>query len=68
MEDVMILTRDINGKKTSHNIAWDKVAKYVYDMFDDEDEILLVTVEGTCIYSALESNPITKDDLIGFFG
>ena len=66
MEEVTIVTRDINGKRTDHHMRWDGVCKYIQENFTDEDEILLVIVEDYCIYSLL-NDPITREDLIGFF-
>lgn len=68
MEEVVIVTRDENGKRTDHFLRWDKVCSYVQKNFTDEDEILLVIVEGTCIYSSLWTIDIMDlEDLIGFF-
>lgn len=67
MEDVLIVTRDCNGKRTNHCLHWDSVCEYVDETFTEEDEILLVIVEGTCIYSALSNEEIVVDDLTGFF-
>ena len=68
MEEVVIVTRDTNGKRTDHFLHWDKVCTYVEDTFTEEDEILLVIVEGTCIYSGFGAvDPVCLDDLTGFF-
>lgn len=67
MEEVLIITRDINGKRESHFLRWDKVCEYIQENFTDEDEILLVIVEGSCVYSYLASDSITRGDLLGFF-
>ena len=68
MEEVVIVTRDEHGKRTDHLLRWDNVCSYVESNFTDEDEILLVIVEGSCIYSGLWTvNLLTKDELIGFF-
>ena len=68
MEEVVIVTRDINGKRTTHHLWWnDVLLNYIEETFTDEDEILLVIVEDTCIYSGLTEDPITTEDLIGFF-
>lgn len=60
MQEVWIVTRDINGKRTDHYLHWDSACSYVQGNFTDEDEILLVIVEGSCIYSSLSSDSITK--------
>lgn len=67
MEEVLIITRDINGKRTNHYLHWDNVCSYIQGNFTDEDEILLVIVENSCIYSYLSSDHITASDLLGFF-
>ena len=70
MEEVVIVTRDINGKRTDHFLRWDDVCSYVdKNNFDDEnDEILLVIVEGTCIFSGLWTiNQLSWDEITGFF-
>ena len=67
MEEVVIITRDINGNRNNHYLHWDNVCTYVQDTFTDEDEILLVVVEDSCIYSYLSSEAITISDLLGFF-
>ena len=66
--EVFIVTRDINGKRTEHCLWWKDVCSYVQENLTDEDEILLVVVADACVYSALVNNPITVDDLTGFFG
>ena len=69
MEEVIIITRDENGKRTEHYLRWDNVCDYIdkHD-FADEDEILLVIVEGTCIFSGLWTvNQLTWTELQGFF-
>lgn len=67
MEEVVIISRDINGKRINHLLHWDGVCDYVQDTLTDEDEILLVIIEGTCVYSYLSADSISKYDLIGFF-
>ena len=68
MEEVIIITRDINGKRDSHYLRWDEVCSYIQENITDEDEILLVIVEGTCVYSGLWTvDLLTIDDLLGFF-
>jgi hypothetical protein len=67
--EVIIVTRDINGKRLEHYLHWDRVCSYVQDTFTEEDECLLVIVEGTCIYSGLWTvDQMNWSDIIGFFG
>lgn len=67
--EVIIITRDINGKRLEHYLHWDRVCSYVQESnFTEEDEILLVIVEGTCIYSGLWTvDNLSWDELTGFF-
>ena len=67
-EKIRILVRDINGKRTSYtfNNRSDLLLS-ISNIFSDEDEILLILWKGTCIYSQLGSNPITWEDVSGFF-
>ena len=68
MEYVMIITRDVNGKRGYHYGSWDDIGRYIpTDDIDEEDEILMITVNGACVYSALTSPAITWDDVRGFF-
>ena len=68
MIGVIITTRDINGTKLQHFMEWDQVCSYIQERgFTDEDEILMIDVEGTCVYSGLMGAPITWDDVTGFF-
>ena len=67
MEEVLIVTRDVNGKRTDHFLRWDKVSSYVQENITDEDEILLVIIEGTCVFSGLGHKFIRLEDLLGFF-
>ena len=68
MLKVKIITRDENGLKSEHHMKWDEVCKYKEDGGFMDEEILLVFVDGVCIYSGLSSPAITLDDLSGFFG
>ena len=68
---ISITMRDINGerklllRKNPSEII-DALSK---NYISDGDEILLVTQDGMCIYSALGADhQITVDDLTGFFG
>ena len=67
MQEVWIVTRDVNGKRTDHYLHWDSAYSYIQGNFTDEDEILLVVIEGSCVYSSLFNNPINLEDLLGFF-
>ena len=72
MEKVVIIVRDINGKRITHTFAWNHYHTYmigacVFGNIHHEDEILLITIDGTCVYSALTSLAITWEDVTGFF-
>lgn len=66
---ISITVRDINGKRdTVYRRFQSEIIDAIKEDISDDDEILLVMQDGTCIYSALGSDhPITKDDLTGFF-
>lgn len=73
MEKVKIFMRDINGRRYMMSMRWWDVSvelskQVTTGEISEEDEILLVLVDGACIYSALSDNPITLDELTGFFG
>ena len=70
MEEVVIITRDVNGKRSEHYLRWDNVCEYIeHNDFTEDDEILLVIVEGTCIYSGLGAvDQLYWDEVTGFFG
>lgn len=67
MGNFEIHTRDINGNRSYHYLDVDTAYDYIREQLTDEDEILLVLREGTCIYSSLMAPPITKEELMGFF-
>lgn len=70
MEEVVIVTRDISGNRTSHFLRWDKVYEYIEDqeLKKSADEILMITVDGTCVYSGLYSAVLEWEDVLAFFG
>ncbi|MGM9554812.1 MAG: hypothetical protein ACI3V2_10930 [Faecousia sp.] len=66
---VKILVRDVNGKQETISLEWSDVCSYVESHLDElETEILMVLFNEICIYSQLGHNPITWEDLTGFFG
>lgn len=69
MEEVVIITRDTNGKRTNHYLRWDNVCSYIQNNdFIEDEEILLITVDGTCIYSAMWTVDIMDwGSVMGFF-
>lgn len=68
MEEVVIVTRDINGKRTCHCLQWDSVCSYIIDNESlHDEEILLITAGGVCVYSGLQDGAIEWEDLTGFF-
>ena len=70
METVVIITRDINGKRIGHFSTWDDICDYINSKREsvEEEEILLVFVDERCIYSGLWNTvPLSWGDLLGFF-
>lgn len=70
MEDVVIITRDVNGKRIYHYSTWDDICDCINSMREtlEEEEILLVFVDEHCIYSGLWNTvPMSWGDLLGFF-
>ena len=72
---ITITIRDINGARTIFEYETrSEIIESLNDAIEnsiitDEDEILLVTQDSMCLYSALSApHPITIDDLTGFFG
>lgn len=67
---VTIMFRDINGKKESYLFP---NSAAVYECLSDDkeyfenDEILLVQIGESVVYSALAHQPIDFEDLLGFF-
>ena len=64
---VEILIRDINGRKITIPLDWDDVCASINEYASEDEEILLITCNGTCIYSQLGNDPITWEDVSGFF-
>lgn len=62
-----ILTRDANGTRSYHYVDDSSAYNYICEQLTDEDEILMVLKDNTCIYSSLIAPPITKEELMGFF-
>lgn len=69
MEEVFIMTRDINGKRNYHYLRWDDVCNYVESSEDLRDEeILIVMVNDICIFSGLQHNGMLSwETVVGFF-
>lgn len=69
MEEVFILTRDVNGKRNYHYLRWDDVCNYIENSMGIRDEeILIVMVNDICIFSGLQHNGILNwDTVAGFF-
>ena len=67
---VTIIERDIHGRRLTHSTNWHGayiIAKQRV-LEDSNSEILLVIVEGTCIFSGLWTvNQLTWSELQGFF-
>ena len=74
MNDILILSRDINGETDNEYFKTaDEALEYCQMKAEEDevdecgDEILLVCVCGVCAYSALSNQyAISWEDLIGF--
>lgn len=68
INEVTIITRDINGKRIVHSYpTWDKAVVNPENM-DSEEEILLVLVGNICVWSQLGCEwSITWGEVAGFF-
>lgn len=69
--EVIIVTRNKDGKREEHYLTWDRVCNYArlqIQMGADRDQILYVAVEGACIFSSLYGKTITWKDVMRFFG
>lgn len=69
MDEVFVMTRDVNGKRNYHYLRWDNVCDYVKNEEGlHDEEILMVMVNDICIYSALQDHKMLSwEALIGFF-
>lgn len=71
METVTIITRDVNGNRNTHYLRWDSVCKYIENNKDHlmNDEILMISVDGQCVYSGLTASfDLNWEEVTGFFG
>lgn len=69
--EVIIVTRNVNGKREEHYLTWNRVCDYArvqLHMGAISDQILFVTVEGACVFSSLYGKTITWVDVMKFFG
>ena len=62
-----IIFRDSNGKRSLLQGNTSAIYEKLMSPDLDDNEILLVTYDNICIYSALANGPIDIEDLIGFF-
>lgn len=69
MEEIFVITRDVNGKRNYHYLRWDNVCSYVENEEGLQDEeILMVMVNDICIYSALGATfSLDWNEVVGFF-
>ena len=68
-ENISITVRDINGKRQVIEFSnHSSVVAWANEALSEDDEILLVTQDGVCIYSALGcDHTLSANDLTGFF-
>lgn len=65
---IRIMYRDLNGKRSSHVCkGYDAAYSFARDTMSEEEEIQLVYINDQCVYSSLQGNPITNEDLVAFF-
>lgn len=62
-----IFFRDSNGKRNLLQGNASTIYEKLMSPDLDDNEVLLVTYDNICIYSALANGPIDIEDLIGFF-
>ena len=62
-----IIFRDSNGKRSLLQGNASAIYEKLVNPGLDDNEILLVTYDNICVYSALANDPIDIEDLIGFF-
>ena len=62
-----IIFRDSNGKRSLLQGNASAIYEKLVNPDLDDNEILLVTYDNICVYSALSNDPIDIEDLIGFF-
>lgn len=69
MEDVVIITRDLSGDRCSHHIKWSDAYNYIREKELEElaEEILMITVDGMCVYSSLYSTVLEWETVLNFF-
>lgn len=69
MEEVTIVTRDINGYRNYHYLVWDKVSDYIHKNIEklETEEILVIYSDGHCLYSLLGNNFVSWFEVSGFF-
>lgn len=66
-EPIIVLIRDVNGRKTQIEFSsWDAITD-IGSYISEDDEILMVYVGDNCVWCGLWREPITVDDLTGFF-
>ena len=71
LTDVIVVTKNRDGVCEEHNLTWDRVRNYArlqIELGGDMDKVVLVVVEGTCIFSSLYGTEITWRHLVAFFG
>ena len=68
-KEIIVLVRNINGKRSEYRFEnKDKLLEADIKCFNEEDEILLITWAGICIYNELQSSfPVIWEDIFGFF-
>lgn len=69
MSEVLILVRDINGKRRTCTFnGFTDAARNVNNLIEEDDEIQSVVINNQIVWTALAGEPLNVDDLTGFFG
>ena len=66
-EPIIVLIRDVNGRKTQIEFSSWNMCADVCTYIGEDDKILMVYVGDNCVWCGLGGEPITVDDLTGFF-
>ena len=69
LNEIVIIVRDINGKRIQINIRnVNDFKEYDWSWYDDENYQILFVVWGKhCIYNGLINEKLYLEELIGFF-
>ena len=68
-KEIIIVTRDINGKRLEYHFDnQNQLASSHVEIYDHEEEILLILWGGICIYNSIGTlHSATWEDVSGYF-